>query len=247
MLLGALEYVFPRPYRPYGSCPCLSSWIQAHGAHLLSRFCGIDYSTAIAARTFFYIKTHANEHMLTKKNIREAKLKERDSTTFIWRENASLQIASHLKFFLFSAPIAGYWPIGSEVDPRPLMKELAAAGLDLCLPMTHKTDLSYHAFAFGDELHPAGFGTFAPKINTPKVRPLTLLVPLVAFDKTGARIGWGKGFYDRSIVDLKSDGQPLITIGIAYSFQQVDHVPVEPHDIGLDYVLTEKEVCSFKT
>jgi 5-formyltetrahydrofolate cyclo-ligase len=195
------------------------------------------------------MKTHANEHMLTKKNIREAKLKERGSTTVTWREKASFKIASHLKFFLFSAPfshpIAGYWPIGSEADPRPLMKELAAAGLDLCLPMTHKTDLSYHVFAFGDELQPAGFGTFAPKINTPQIRPLTLLVPLVAFDKTGARIGWGKGFYDRSIVDLKSGGQPLITIGIAYSFQQVDHVPVEPHDIGLDYVLTEKEVIRF--
>jgi 5-formyltetrahydrofolate cyclo-ligase len=183
--------------------------------------------------------------MNNKKNIRDSMIQRRNSTPIDWRKSASCQILDHLDLRILSAPIAGYWPVGSEADPRPLMQKLSTQGFSLCLPYTHKAHLSYHVFLFGDELHPSGFGTFAPKINTKEVRPLTLLVPLAAFDKTGARLGWGKGFYDRSIADLKSDGQPLITIGIAYSFQQVDYVPAEKHDVALDYVITEKEILRF--
>ncbi len=188
--------------------------------------------------------------MNDKKSIRDSMLRQRDATTRVWRNNAACkistcQIANHLDLNIISAPVAGYWPIGSEADPRPLMQKLSNKGLVLCLPYTHKACLSYHLFSFNDELYPSGFGTFAPKINTREVRPQTLLVPLVAFDKTGARLGWGKGFYDRSIAYLKLDGQPLLTIGVAFSFQQVDHIPTQPHDIALDYVITEEQLIKF--
>jgi 5-formyltetrahydrofolate cyclo-ligase len=180
--------------------------------------------------------------MHTKQSIRNLALKQRDAIEPSWRVKASKLIATHLNQLnlqAHNAPIAGYWPLGSEADPRPLMMDLAQQGFSLCLPITQNEHINYHHFAFGDELAAAGFGTFGPNINVPQIRPRTLLVPLVAFDKQGARIGWGKGCYDRSIAKLKADGQPLLTIGIAFSSQQVEHIPSQAHDISLDFILTE--------
>ncbi len=185
--------------------------------------------------------------MLDKKSIRDRILGERDGKTSEWRVSASQTIAEHLTKLPIAAvnhPVAGYWPFGSEADPRPLMQALAGSALKLCLPVIRKHNLHYRHFAFGDELVPAGWGTFGPKPETGEVRPRTLLVPLAAFDATGARIGWGKGHYDRSIAALKADGQPLLTIGVAFSFQQVEQVPTEPHDAPLDFIVTELGVIS---
>ncbi len=188
----------------------------------------------IVARTFYF-----GTFMLTKKSIRDSIIKQRDSCAVQWRIEASDAIAHHaqeLKELTEGVPIAGYWPIGSEADPRLLMRILAQNGCGLCLPLIAEPHMIYRSYAFDDMLAPASWGTFEPLPTAAKVTPRTLIVPLAAFDAKGGRIGWGKGYYDRSIAALK----PVITIGIAYSFQQVDHVPIEPHDAPLDYIITEK-------
>ncbi|MGL5136225.1 MAG: 5-formyltetrahydrofolate cyclo-ligase, partial [Beijerinckiaceae bacterium] len=91
----------------------------------------------------------------------------------------------------------------------------------------------------GVELVDAGFGTLGPDESADELRPTILLVPLAAFDASGQRIGWGEGHYDRVIARLIADGDDLLTIGVAFSFQQVDRVPAEAHDRPLDLIVTE--------
>ncbi len=181
--------------------------------------------------------------MNDKKFIRDRIIIQRNGLLPELRERASFKIAKFINYTDLSLNcsfIAGYAPLGSEADPRPVMEKFAQSGMGLCLPYTHKSCLTYHKYNFGNRLVRSGFGTEAPDPNSQNIRPDILLVPLVAFDITGARIGWGKGYYDRSISELKADGKPLLTIGIAFSFQQVNFVPVESHDVTLDYVATEQ-------
>ncbi len=185
--------------------------------------------------------------MLDKISIRETILKLRDGKSEAWRVSASTSIASRVNevhAISGGGLVAGYWPFGSEADPRPLMQALEKLGISLCLPVIRKRQLYYRRFAFGDELVPAGWGTFGPGPEAKEVRPAVLLVPLAAVDGQGNRIGWGKGHYDRSIASLLSDGEPLLTIGIAFEFQIVDRVPVETHDKPLDFLATENQIVA---
>lgn len=139
------------------------------------------------------------------------------------------------------AVAGGYWPIRGEVDPRPLLAALTERCIPTALPVIAGDDLAFHLWRDGDPLVAAGLGTFGPETTAPAVRPSILLVPLVAFDRRGHRLGYGRGFYDRVIARLKAD-RPLTTIGLAYAMQEVPVVPTEPHDQPLDYIATEHEV-----
>ncbi|CAH1650496.1 5-formyltetrahydrofolate cyclo-ligase [Hyphomicrobiales bacterium] len=139
--------------------------------------------------------------------------------------------------------VGGYWPIRGEVDPRPLLAALGVRRIPAALPVIVEDDLSFHLWRDGDPLVPAGLGTFGPDTAAPSVRPSILLVPLVAFDRRGHRLGYGRGFYDRVVARLKAAG-PLTTIGLAYAMQEVPVVPTEPHDQPLDYVATEHGVLA---
>ena len=178
----------------------------------------------------------------SKTAIRTAILALRDGKPEAWRIDASGAIAKHIADVvktLKGGPVAGYWPFGSEADPRPLMQAVVASGFALCLPVIKHPEIFYRSFAFGDRMMDAGWGTLGPMPDAPEVTPAALLVPLAAFDAKGGRIGWGKGHYDRSIARLDDLGADPVTIGIAFGFQQVEHVPVEAHDRRLDYVVTE--------
>lgn len=178
-----------------------------------------------------------------KARIREDVLAIRDGKSEAWRAEASAAIGRQIAGLagrLGEASVAGYWPFGSEADPRPLMQAIAALGRTLCLPIIRRPEIFFRRFAFGDRLVDAGWGTFGPGPEAPEVTPKALLVPLAAFDALGGRIGWGKGHYDRAIARLTETlGHPPVTVGIAFSFQRVEHVPVEAHDRRLDCVVTE--------
>jgi 5-formyltetrahydrofolate cyclo-ligase len=136
-------------------------------------------------------------------------------------------------------PVAGYWPYKSEADPRALMEKLADYGRALALPVIEHPHILFRRWIQGVDLIDAGFGTLGPDSSADVLRPAVLLVPLAAFDAAGHRIGWGQGHYDRVIARLDADGEPLLTVGIAFSFQQVEHVPAERHDRPLDLIATE--------
>ncbi|MBF9198083.1 5-formyltetrahydrofolate cyclo-ligase [Microvirga terrestris] len=143
-------------------------------------------------------------------------------------------------------PVGGYWPIRTEVDPRPLMEALLDCGHDVALSQILHPHLSWRLWQPGDVLVKGGFGVREPGPDAPEVFPKALLVPLVAFDRRGGRIGYGKGHFDRAIAALEEQ-HPVLTIGLAYAVQEIDEVPVEPHDRLLDVIITEAELIRTKS
>ena len=140
------------------------------------------------------------------------------------------------------AVIAGYHPFRTEMDPRPLMAALEAAGGVLALPCApprgSAQGLAFRRFAPGQPLVRSPFGVFEPALDAELVTPILVLVPLLAFDRTGARLGYGAGHYDRTLPVLAA-APGFRAIGLAYAKQEVARLPAEPHDHPLDGILTE--------
>jgi 5-formyltetrahydrofolate cyclo-ligase len=179
----------------------------------------------------------------SKPALRKAVLAKRDALSPEWRARASDDIARHALAAAAAGPggpVAGYWPYKSEADPRPLLRALAAHGRALALPVIEHPNVVFRRWIEGVDLVDAGFGTLGPDASADALRPAVLLVPLACFDRRGNRIGWGQGHYDRAIARLLADGEPLMTIGVAFSLQEVDAVPAEPHDRPLDRIATER-------
>lgn len=131
--------------------------------------------------------------------------------------------------------IAGYVALRDELDPAPLMAALAAAGLSLALPRMTASGLAFHAYEMGGPLEKGAFGVAEPPARAPIVAPDVILAPLVAFDRRGNRLGYGKGFYDRAFAAHPE----AVRIGLAFSVQEVPVVPVEAYDLPLAAILTE--------
>lgn len=136
--------------------------------------------------------------------------------------------------------VAGYWPMSEEIDPRPLLAELARLGRALALPVVVERDrhLDFRTWSPGDELEPGDHGTFHPFASAPLVIPDVVLVPLLAFDRRGYRLGYGGGYYDRTLEGLRRAAH-VTTIGVAFAAQEVAAVPHDGHDQRLDWVATE--------
>ena len=138
------------------------------------------------------------------------------------------------------AIVAGFWPIRSEIDPRPAMARLAAKGHPLALPalLADRSAMVFRGWAPGEALVPAAFGLSEPAAAAAEVAPQVLLMPLAAFDGRGGRIGYGGGFYDGALARLERV-RPVLKIGLGFAVQRVDRVPEEAHDRRLDLILTE--------
>ena len=136
--------------------------------------------------------------------------------------------------------VSGYWPIGSEIDPRPLMQKLADAGARLALPRVDGEDiLSFRLWQPGDPLEQAPFGLSEPLASAPEVQPTLILLPLLAFDRLGNRLGYGKGHYDRALKALRADGR-VFACGLGFHVQMLNELPSEAHDEPLDWAVTER-------
>jgi len=139
--------------------------------------------------------------------------------------------------------VAGYWPLGDEADPRPLMRALAAQGVLLALPVVVAKDapLIFRRWEWDAPLEPGPYGTAHPFDDCPELRPDLLLVPLLAFDGQGTRLGYGGGYYDRTLSELRG----VRTVGVAYAAQQVAELPRDAYDYPLERVVTERGVKEF--
>ncbi|HEY1414087.1 MAG TPA: 5-formyltetrahydrofolate cyclo-ligase, partial [Rhodopila sp.] len=136
------------------------------------------------------------------------------------------------------AVVSGFWPMGEEIDLRPLLHALHARGNRVALPVTPRRGepLTFRGWQPGDVLVPERFGTMRPIGDI--LVPDMLLIPLLAFDAAGGRLGYGGGFYDRTLPALPN----RLRLGCAFAAQQVDAVPVGPYDIRLDAVVTESGI-----
>jgi 5-formyltetrahydrofolate cyclo-ligase len=162
--------------------------------------------------------------------------------------NFAQAIASHAVRLPLTrrTPIASYLPLAEEADPRALAKVLAGFGHPILLPrVMGKTEpLSFRLWKEGDETETSSFGVAEPLASAEEVVPAALLVPLLAFDTNGTRLGYGGGYYDRTLAMLRAKAR-IVVIGIAYNGQEKPGLPSAPHDEKLDMVLTEKGLRRF--
>lgn len=184
-----------------------------------------------------------------KKAIRLEALSRRDSLTQAVRSVIAQKIVNYIDALAAQISgniIAGFCPIRSEIDPRPLMYALKNKGYSLALPtIIDKEEMIFRTFNDEADLIEMGFGTRGPSANCSVVEPSTLLVPLAAFDNCGNRIGYGAGYYDRAIAKMIARGNKPDLIGLGFDCQQVQSIPVEPHDQPLAMMLTESGLRNF--
>ena len=141
--------------------------------------------------------------------------------------------------------VAGYWPIRDEMDIKSVVARLMDAGQPVCLPVVlgDEQPLELRLWEDGAPLYEAGFGTLAPAEEAPRAAPDVIIMPLLGFDKHGTRLGYGGGYYDRTLAWLAK--RPRL-IGFAFALQEVDHIPRDAHDVPLDAIVTEQGVRNFE-
>jgi 5-formyltetrahydrofolate cyclo-ligase len=138
------------------------------------------------------------------------------------------------------SPVAGYWPVGGEIDPRPLLAALAKAGRVVTLPRMESRAGPARFFAWrGETLSADAFGVPSPPASGEEMRPLLILAPLLAFDRAGRRLGQGGGHYDRIVSLHRAHG--AVAVGVAFAEQEMPVVPAGVHDAHLDWVVTPNE------
>jgi 5-formyltetrahydrofolate cyclo-ligase len=184
-----------------------------------------------------------------KTELRRQALARRDALPAAERQQAAETIAARA-FPVAIAPgaiVAGFMPMKSEISPLPLLRALVGAGARLALPVVagQGKPLVMRAWAFGAPLIAGVWGIREPEPAAPAVAPDILIVPLLAFDRAGHRVGYGAGYYDRTIAALRAE-QPVLAIGLAFAAQEIAVVPATPHDAPLDLVLTEREVIDLR-
>ena len=138
--------------------------------------------------------------------------------------------------------VAGYLPMGSEIDPQPLMAALLARGHRLALPEVAAADapLRFRRWEPGEALEEGPHRTRHPALGAAAADPDVLLVPLLAFDRRGGRIGQGGGYYDRTLAALRASRR-VVAVGLAFAAQEVANVPHGEDDQRLDWIVSENE------
>ena len=136
--------------------------------------------------------------------------------------------------------VSGFTPFLNEIDVLPLMARLAGEGWRTALPVVAGRDrpLVFRAWAPGEPTVAGAWSIPVPPDSAPEVEPDVLLVPMLAFDRSGFRLGYGGGFYDRTLSALRA-AKPVVAVGVAFAGQEMAEVPREAHDEPLDWILTE--------
>ena len=144
------------------------------------------------------------------------------------------------------ALIGGIWPLPGELDIRPLMTALAEQGHSLSLPCTPRKGrpLIFRSWSPTQKLKAGPYGTSEPYPTQAEVWPSLVLVPLLAFTPSGDRLGYGGGFYDRTLAGLRAK-QDVFACGVAFAAQEAAHIPTGEHDVPLDGILTDQYFKAF--
>jgi 5-formyltetrahydrofolate cyclo-ligase len=178
-----------------------------------------------------------------KRELRARIIAWRNTLTAVQRAEAGAALSQHgLAFLGPRAPgtvVSGFASLSDELDCMPLLRRLAGEGFQLALPIVQGKGrpLMFRAWAPGDQMDAGVWDIPQPKADKAELAPDVLLVPLLAFDRAGWRLGYGGGFYDRTLRALRAD-KTIVAVGLAYDQQLVDAVPHLDYDEQLDWVLT---------
>lgn len=147
----------------------------------------------------------------------------------------------------FGTAISGYWPLPEEADVRLLLSYLYSVGWFCMLPVVTapNSPLTFRHWAPGEAMMEGRFGILEPDADAPEDQPEVMLVPLLAFDSEGYRLGQGGGYYDRTLAARRGDGGEVLAVGVAFAGQQVDSIPRDAFDQRLDWVVTEAGATRF--
>jgi len=186
------------------------------------------------------------EQIDREKTALRAELRRRRSAVHA-TENAAARAALSARFFdvfgdtLSGKTVAGYWPVKNEIDIRPVLDGLAAHdAISALRVMAGDTrPLTFRRWVAGDRMVPASFGVFEPDTDRPAADPDIVIVPLLGFDTAGNRLGYGGGYYDRTLAALRRR-RAVLAVGVAYDCQECEKIPVHAGDVALDMVLTDQ-------
>ena len=183
------------------------------------------------------------EPLSAKAELRALALQRRDALDAETRAEGSRRAVERLRPLIRPGEtVSLFWPMRSEIDPRGLIGGVLASGGRIVMPVIEKRRMFFRVFDGEDSMEAGVFGTSHPRRSQAIVDPDFIVAPLAAFDRSGGRIGYGAGYYDMAIADLKLRGRPFRIAGIAFSCQEVDAVPTEPHDVLLPLIATEREL-----
>ena len=141
--------------------------------------------------------------------------------------------------------IAGYYPSNYEANILKFLEQASKKKFRITLPVIQSSNkMSFKSWAFKEPLYVSKFGILEPKNSKKNIIPDLIMVPLVAFDDHLNRIGYGKGYYDRSLKKIIKIKKNAISLGIAYSFQKCKKIPINNYDFKLDYIFTEKGIIN---
>jgi 5-formyltetrahydrofolate cyclo-ligase len=215
-----------------GSCPWPGPWFRSYGAHLHLQAREDPTPTAMTVPST----------LPTKAELREEARRKRKT---LGHADIGAALAAHAGALQLSPEtiVGGYHALPDEADPALLLKALAVLGCRIAYPRIagQGMKLEFHLVPDGEILKPGAHGIHEPKAHWPNVTPQLLLVPLLAFDDRGHRLGYGGGFYDRTLAAFR-----VRAIGIAFAGQEVEYLPHESHDMKLDAVLTERGLTTHK-
>lgn len=180
--------------------------------------------------------------------VRTEALMRRDALTGDFRAEAADAIAARgFPLPVRGCTVSGFMPIRTEINPLPLMRRAAEEGASLALPIIRGRGqpLDMHAWALDAPLEKRQWGIREPAFDTKVVFPDIVITPLAAFDRRGYRVGYGAGYFDMTLNELRAR-QKVVAIGLAFACQEVETIPIEPHDARLDFVLTERDVIDIR-
>lgn len=178
-----------------------------------------------------------------KKSLREKFIKARQEIPEDIAKSAVETITKRLlEIIPTDAKVAAYCGMRGEVDMRELLAGLQARGNISALPVVDDGSkvLRFLEVKPDSEMSPGKFGALCPQPHLPEIVPEVVIVPLVAFDKNGNRLGYGGGYYDATLKHLRNRNEKLLVIGVAYTMQQAENLPVHEGDQKMDMVVTEK-------
>ncbi len=174
-------------------------------------------------------------------------LARRDAMPTAERNAASAEIVARMGDLVAAwrpTVLAGYWPIRSEADIRAVLAAATDAGVAVALPALAGEVMVFRRWRPGDGLSRTALRFLEPAADQDLLLPDLILLPLAGFDRTGNRLGYGRGYYDRAISGI-APATPPVLVGVAFAGQELATISSEPHDVPLDAVVTEEEAIAF--